>query len=177
ECSSTGMESPSSHPDHDSNSLIPNVTCSSLLSDNEATLDNTNDISSKPQVDDDGRNSEIMNRHQLNSPRVTTPLSSNKCCSIECWNTNDNKSVNCEDNNTNNNDDIIEENNTNLEDYQLSNTVQLSSNESNGQVNKSSGLSTASERLRHNSSPSNSEEINCQTASALKGILKHCSVS
>ncbi|CAH8821814.1 unnamed protein product [Trichobilharzia szidati] len=177
ECSSTGMESPSSHPDHDSNSLIPNVTCSSLLSDNEATLDNTNDISSKPQVDDDGRNSEIMNRHHLNSPRFTTSLSSHECCSIECWNTNDNKSVNCEDNNTNINDNIIEESNTNLEDYQLSSTLQSSPNELNGQVNKSNALSTTSERLGHNSSPSNSEEINCQTASALKGILKHCSVS
>ncbi|CAH8834864.1 unnamed protein product [Trichobilharzia szidati] len=179
ECSSTGMESPSSHPDHDSNSLMPNVTYSSLCSDSEATLDNTNDISSKPQVDDeDDRNSEIINRQQLNSPRVTTSLSPNECCSTECWNTSDNKSVNCEDNNTDSNDNIIEESNTNLEDYRkLSNTIRLSSNELNGQVNKSNDWSTTSERLRHNSSPRNSEEINCQTVSALKGILKHCSVS
>ncbi|CAH8872523.1 unnamed protein product [Trichobilharzia szidati] len=172
-----GKEVLSSHVNYNNaTSYSTNVTCPSVLTKSEATVNNNNNnISSKPQIH--STNSGMINHQQLNSLRVTAV--SNNCCSIE-WNTND-KSVNCENNSNYN---AIEKNNTILKDNPLSNTNQSigSSIGVNNQVNKSNGLpttttTTTSRRLRCNSTPSNSEQIDCLTAPVLKGILKHRSVS
>nr|CAH8872476.1 unnamed protein product [Trichobilharzia regenti] len=145
-----------------SNSHMPNVTYPNVCTKSETTVNNNNNISSKPQSYN--TNPGMINHQQLNSLRVTSL--SNDCCSIE-WNTNDKSE----------NNDVIENNNTILKDNPLSNINQSSSVGLNNQVNKSNGVPTTSRRLRCNSTPSNSEQIDCLTAPVLKGILKHRSIS